>query len=159
MLSINVLVLLFIREGRKIWGMKYRCCITEFSGESSSKKLKIELQLFNFRRSMLKSPSKKCFLTILQIIFGGEALGNLTFSQQKPHGTRKRDDTKGTLQVLFLCAIKQMAFVVDICNIRPPTFKCLLHPTFNISGIRSWICVRLVSSFFCDHLHYSQNQS
>ena len=44
-----------IRDGRKIWGVKQL-------DQSSSKKLQIELQLLNFRRSILKSPSKKTFL-------------------------------------------------------------------------------------------------
>ena len=31
----------------------------------------------------------------------------------------KGEDTKGTLQVLFLCTIKRVIFIVDISNTRP----------------------------------------
>lgn len=35
-------------------------------------------------------------------------------AQLKPHGTRKREDTKSTLEVLFLCPIQRVVFIVDI---------------------------------------------
>ena len=37
-------------------------------------------------------------------------------AQQKPHDTRNREDFKRTLQVLFLCTIKRVFFIVDISN-------------------------------------------
>ena len=36
--------------------------------------------------------------------------GCQSYAQQKPHDTRNREDTKGTLQVLFLCTIKRLVF-------------------------------------------------
>ena len=51
MLSVNVSVILVIREGWKICGMKKL-------DESSVKIMQTELQLLNFRRSILKTPSK-----------------------------------------------------------------------------------------------------
>ena len=51
MLSVNVSVILVIREVRKICGMKKL-------DESSVKIMQTELQLLNFRRSILKTPSK-----------------------------------------------------------------------------------------------------
>ena len=33
-----------------------------------------------------------------------------------PHDTRNGEDTRGTLQVLFLCTIKLVVFIVDISN-------------------------------------------
>ena len=39
--------------------------------------------------------------------------------QQKPHDTRNGEDTGGTLQVLFLCTVKLVVFIVDISNTRP----------------------------------------
>ena len=45
------------------------------------------------------------------------------------HNTRNGEDTKGTLQVLFLCTIKRVVFIVDISNkyptlSRPGSNKC-----------------------------------
>ena len=37
-------------------------------------------------------------------------------AQPKPHDTRNGEDTKETLQVLFPCPIKRVAFIVDISN-------------------------------------------
>ena len=37
-------------------------------------------------------------------------------AQQKPHDTRNGEDTKGTLQILLLCTIKHVVFIVDISN-------------------------------------------
>ena len=37
-------------------------------------------------------------------------------TQQKSHNTKNEEDTKGTLQVLFLCTTKHVFFIVDISN-------------------------------------------
>ena len=42
--------------------------------------------------------------------------GSQSCAQQKPHDTRNGEDTKGTLQVLFLCTIKRVVFIVHISN-------------------------------------------
>ena len=43
-------------------------------------------------------------------------MGCQSSAQQKSHDTRNREDSKGTLQVLFLCTIKCVVFIVDISN-------------------------------------------
>ena len=40
-----------------------------------------------------------------------------SYAQQKSHDTRNGEDTKGTLQVLFLCKNIRVVFIVDICSI------------------------------------------
>ena len=42
--------------------------------------------------------------------------GCQSYAQQKTHDTRNGEETKGTLQVLFLCTIKRVVFIVDISN-------------------------------------------
>ena len=63
-------------------------------------------------------------------------------ARQKPHDTRNGEDTKGTLQVLLLCTIKRVIFIVDISNIN--ITKIIIRWIISASYFVVLLCPRII---------------
>ena len=68
-------------------------------------------------------------------------------AQQKLHDTRNGEDTKGTLQVLFLCTIKRVIFIVDISNIN--ITKIIIRWIISASYFVVLLCPRIIFAACC----------